>query len=274
MDYNKAEIENKCKLMKFKALEMALGAGAFGAHIGGGFSSMEILATLYEFAKINAGDENRDRIILSKGHGVLALYTALWQKGFITEEELKTFDQNGTKFHGHPNRNINKALEFSAGSLGLGLSYAVGVALACKQKNLSNHIYVIVGDGECDEGIIWESIMSISNFNLNNMTIIVDRNKYQLDGPTAEVMDNSPLEKKFEAFGFDVCSVNGHEIEELMNAYKSNSDKPKVIIADTIKANGIKFLENNKISHQTALSAKKYEQAVNDIKAYYGDIND
>jgi len=116
--------------------------------------------------------------------------------------------------------------------------------------------------------------MSISNFNLNNMTIIVDRNKYQLDGPTAEIMDNSPLEKKFEAFGFDVCSVNGHEIEELMNAYNSNSDKPKVIIADTVKANGIKFLENNKISHQTALSAKKYEQAVNDIKAYYGDIND
>jgi len=258
--------------MKLKALDMALST-SFGAHIGGGFSAMEIMACLYEVANIpSMAEEGRDRIILSKGHGVLALYTALWKKGFMTEEDLATFETDGTMFHGHAHRNLEKGIEFSGGSLGLGISYAVGVAKACKYKGLNNRIYVILGDGEMDEGIVWEALMSIANFSLNNVTVIVDRNQYQLDGPTADIMNLLSIEDKLKAFGYDVKVVNGHSISELLDTFGKASDKPCAIIANTIKANGISFLMNNKISHQCVLPRKKYEIAVEDIKhAYNGE---
>lgn len=255
--------------MKLKALDMSLST-SFGAHIGGGFSAMEIMRCLYEVANIpSMHDEHRDRIILSKGHGVLALYTALWKKGFVTEDELATFETNGTNFHGHANRNLEKGIEFSGGSLGLGISYAVGVAKACKMKGIDNRIYVILGDGEMDEGIVWESLMSIVNFGLNNVTVIVDRNQYQLDGPTNEIMNLLSVEDKLKAFGYDVETVDGHSIPDLLNVLGKTSDKPRAIIANTVKANGISFLENNKVSHQCVLPRKKYELAVEEIKKAY-----
>ncbi|MCF0220119.1 MAG: transketolase [Muribaculaceae bacterium] len=261
----------ECLTMKLKALEMALSTGSNGSHIGGGFSAMEILAALYSVANVkDMNSEARDRIIVSKGHGVLALYTALWQHGFITEEELLTFDTNGTKFHGHAHRRIEKGIEFSGGSLGLGISYAVGVAMACKRKGLNNKVYVLVGDGECDEGIVWEALMSISHHKLDNIVVIVDRNKYQLDGPVAEIMNNASLEAKFEAFGFNVDVVDGHNIDQLLEAYKKDCEGPRAIIADTVKAHGISFLENNKMSHHCSLTKKKYEAAVEEIKNAYG----
>lgn len=267
------QILSLCHEMKLKALEMALGTGSIGCHIGGGFSLMEIMATLYSLANISIGDVNRDRIIMSKGHGVLALYTALWKYQFITDNDLSTFDKNGTNLYGHAHRCLDKGIEFSGGSLGLGLSYAVGVAMACKKKNICNHIYVIVGDGECDEGIVWESLMSIANYKLNNMTIIVDRNRYQLDGPTDEVLDQLDLEDKFKSFGFDIETIDGHSINDLYNALtKQNDIRPKAIIANTIKANGISFLINNKLSHQCAITPKKYQQAIEDINKMYGEI--
>lgn len=270
MDIEK--IRKDCYEMKLKALDMALST-SFGAHIGGGFSAMELMRCLYEVADIpSMQDESRDRIILSKGHGVLALYTALWKKGLMTEEDLATFETNGTSFHGHAHRNIDKGIEFSGGSLGLGISYAVGVAKACKNKNLDNRIYVILGDGEMDEGIVWEALMSIVNFGLNNVTIIVDRNKFQLDGPTNEIMNLLSVENKLMAFGYEVVTVNGHSIQDLLNTLDKSSDKPRAIVADTIKANGISFLMNNKISHQCVLPKKKYELAVEEIKqAYNGE---
>lgn len=256
--------------MKLKALEMAA-TTSFGAHIGGGFSAMEIMTSLYEVANIpSMDDESRDRIIVSKGHCVLAYYTALWKKGFITEAELNTFEKDGTKFHGHPHRDLSKGMEFSGGSLGLGLSYAVGVAKACKSKDLQNKIYVLVGDGEMNEGVIWESLMSISQFNLDNMVVVIDRNGFQLDGPTNEIMNLLSLESKLTTFGFEVDTVDGHNIEDLLKVLTKKTDKPRAIIADTIKAHGISFLENNKMSHQTVLSKKKYEQAVEEIKGAYG----
>ena len=272
MDCRIEEIKRKCQEMKFKALEMALSTGSNGSHIGGAFSAMEIFATLYAVANIkDMQDVRRDRIIVSKGHSVLAYYTALWKLGFIKEDDLFSFDKNGTNFHGHPHRNLSFGIEFSAGSLGLGISYATGVAIASKQKKLDNKIYVILGDGECNEGIVWEALMSISNFHLNNIVIIVDRNGYQLDGQTNEIMNLCSLEKKFDAFGFDVDVVNGHSVEELYDSFMKSSDTARVIVADTIKANGISFLMNNKIAHHCVLSPKKYEQAVEDIKAmYYG----
>lgn len=258
--------------MKLKALDMALST-SFGAHIGGGFSAMEIMRCLYEVANIpSMQDEHRDRIIMSKGHGVLALYTALWKKRLMTEEDLATFETNGTNFHGHAHRNLEKGIEFSGGSLGLGISYAVGVAHACKKKGLNNRIYVILGDGEIDEGIVWEALMSIANFELNNVTIIVDRNQYQLDGPTSEIMNLHSIEDKLNAFGFDVETVDGHSIPQLLDVLGHSSDKPRAIVANTIKANGISFLMNNKISHQCVLPRKKYELAVEEIKqAYNGE---
>lgn len=258
--------------MKLKALEMALGTGSNGSHIGGAFSAMEIFAALYDIANIDMHSESRDRIIVSKGHCVLAYYTALWQKGLLTEDELATFDKNGTSFHGHPHRDLKYGIEFSGGSLGLGLSYAVGVALACKRNGLKNRIYVIVGDGECDEGIVWESLMSISNYKLNNITIIVDRNGYQLDGPTTEIMNQYALEDKMRTFGYDVDVVNGHSIEELYNTLSSKTESSRVIIANTVKANGISFLVNNKMSHHAVLTPKKYTQALEEIKSYYGKL--
>lgn len=255
--------------MKLKALDMALST-SFGAHIGGGFSAMEIMRCLYEVANIpSMRDESRDRIILSKGHGVLALYTALWKKGLMTEDDLATFETDGTKFHGHAHRNLDQGIEFSGGSLGLGISYAVGVAKACKDKGLGNRIYVILGDGEMDEGIVWEALMAISNFGLNNVTIIVDRNQYQLDGPTTDVMNLLSIEDKLKAFGYDVETVDGHSIPALMNTIGKVSDRPRAIVANTIKANGISFLMNNKVSHQCVLPKKKYELAVEEIKQAY-----
>lgn len=271
------ELKNKlmeqCYDMKIKALEMATGTGANGSHIGGAFSSMELFAVLYEIANVqNTIAEERDRIIVSKGHCVLSYYTVLWKKGLITEEELATFDKNGTLFHGHPHRNLEKGIEFSAGSLGLGISYAVGVALACKNKGLNNRIFVILGDGECDEGIVWESLMSIANYKLDNITVIVDRNKYQLDGPTDEIMKLYSMEEKFNAFGFHVQTIDGHDINSVYNAVKKEITQPNVVIADTIKANGISFLMNNKNSHHTPLIGKKYNQAVEEIKKAYGKL--
>lgn len=258
--------------MKLKALELARST-SFGAHIGGGFSAMEILASLYSLAKIpNMRDECRDRIIISKGHGVLALYTVLWKKSFISDEELATFETDGSEFYGHPHRNLEKGIEFSGGSLGLGISYAVGVAKACKQKGLNNRIYVLLGDGEMDEGIVWESIMSIVHYDLDNIILIIDRNQYQLDGPTAEIMKQLSLEDKFRAFGIEVDTVDGHSIEDLISVFNKGQKGPRAIIADTVKANGISFLVNNKVSHQCVLTKKKYEQAVADIKnAYNGE---
>ncbi len=266
------KLERQCYEMKLKALDMAA-TTSFGAHIGGGFSAMEILTSLYSVAKIpSMQDDSRDRIILSKGHGVLALYTALRKKGYITEEELDTFETDGTLFHGHPHRNLEKGIEFSGGSLGLGVSYAVGVAKACKMKGLANKIYVLLGDGEMDEGIVWESLMSIGQFGLDNIVLIIDRNGYQLDGPTSEIMNIAPLEAKMESFGFEVDTVDGHSIEAMIDVLSKTSKGPRAIIADTVKGNGISFLINNKISHQCLLSKKKYEQAVEEINnAYYGE---
>lgn len=272
-DYNMTQIEKinrQCYEMKLKALDMAFASGGFGSHIGGAFSSMELLSCLFEIAQIDPVRDDRDRVIISKGHSVLSLYTALWEKGYITDEELNTYDQNGTSFHGHPNRNLNKGIEFSSGSLGLGLSYSVGIALACKKKELNNTVFSIIGDGECDEGIIWEAAQTASQYKLNNLTIIVDNNRFQLDGRTDEIMDQSRLAEKFKAFGFDVVEIDGHDISSLLQTLPIKSENPRAIIANTVKAHGISFLENNKLSHHCSLTKKKYQQAVDDIKKSYG----
>lgn len=268
---DKERLQQQCLSMKLKALEMTASTGSNGAHIGGGLSLVEIMAVLYAKANFapDKGSE-RDRLILSKGHGALALYTALWQKGAISEDELLYFDKNGSELFGHPHRDINKGIEFSGGSLGLGLSYAVGVAISCRKKGLNNRIYAILGDGECNEGIVWEALMAASNFDLSNLTVIIDKNGYQLDGETKDIMNSESLAAKFQAFGFEVREIDGHSLEQIADALSENANGPLAIIANTVKANGISFLMNTKQSHHTSLSSKKYQQAVAEIKQAYG----
>lgn len=255
--------------MRVSTVEMTHNAGRNGAHIGGALSAIEIFATLYStVANIhpdNKFDENRDRIIVSKGHCVLAYFTALNLAGFISDEIMTTFETNGTTLHGHPTRNLERGIEFSAGSLGLGISYAVGVAKACQLRNMNNRIFVILGDGECNEGIVWEALAFAAHHKLSNLTIILDRNRLQLDAPTAEICNMESFEEKFKAFNFDVDVVNGHGASELVEALTKRYERTNVVIADTIKGNGISFLENNPANHHYVLNDKQYTQAMEEL---------
>ena len=266
------KIKSQCHAIKLKTLELAMSTGKNGAHVGGALSATELLTTLV--SKIDfSNSEDRDRIILSKGHGSLALYGALWQKGLMTEDELSGFDKNGTGLYGHPHRNVKKGIDFSAGSLGLGVSFAVGTALGLKRKGLKYKVYVIVGDGECDEGIVWEAFMSAPNFNLSNLVVIIDRNGWQLDGATTDVMNSFSLTEKLRAFGFRTLEIDGHDLVQIEDGLRQaeKADVPFAIVADTIKGNGVSFLVNSKESHFGPLPTKKYQQAVEEINTAYAN---
>lgn len=265
-------IVSQCHAIKLKILELAMSTGKNGAHVGGALSCTELLTTL--LYTINSEDsKNRDRVVLSKGHGALALYGALWQNRLMTDDELSGFDKNGTGLFGHPHRDINSGIDYSGGSLGLGVSFAVGQALAFKLNNSESKVYCIAGDGECDEGIVWEALMSASNYRLNNFVFIVDKNNWQSDGPTSTVMDLHDIEAKLKAFGFSTMIINGHDITEVYNAIDMTreSQNPMAIIAETVKGNGVSFLINSKESHFGPLSEKKYQQAVKEINDSYGE---
>ena len=249
---------------------MALNCVKNGSHLGAGLSSVEIFAALYggvlKYDLQNKEDENRDRLVVSKGHCVLSYYSALRQAGFLTDEDIASFETNGSHFHGHAMRNLEKGIEFSGGSLSMGMSFAVGQALACKKKGLTSRVFSIVGDGECDEGLIWEAAMSAANYGLNNFFLIVDRNKLQYDGPTAEVMNQIDLGDKFRAFGFDVRVVDGHDVDALAKAFRAPSEKPVCVIADTIKGKGVSFMEGVKTWHHSVLTQEQYDQAVKEVE--------
>lgn len=255
--------------MRLRSLKMAYNAGNNGAHLGGGLSAIEIFATLYgsvlRYDVKNPLTDLRDRLIVSKGHCVLAYYTALAQVGFLTEDDLNQFEKNGSFLHGHASRNLDKGIEFSGGSLSLGMSFAVGVAIAIKKRNLNSHVYVIVGDGECNEGLIWEAAMSASHYELSNLTIIVDNNNLQYDGETTKIMNMLSLSEKFNAFGFNTIEVDGHDLEKLLQAMNNKFiGKPNAIIAHTIKGKGVSFMENVKEWHHSILSLSQYEQAISE----------
>lgn len=258
------------KQLRLKALEMAYKSGKNGSHVGGGLSAIEIFAALFggvmKFDVNNPDDEERDRLVVSKGHCVLAYYSALNAVGFMSQEDLDGFEVDGQHLHGHAFRNIEKGIEFSGGSLSMGMSFAVGQALACKKKNLNNRIFTIVGDGECDEGLIWESAMAASNYKLNNFVVIIDCNKLQYDGLTTEVMNNSSLADKFKAFGFDAIEVDGHDVDELTKALSTQGDKPLCVVAHTIKGKGVSFAEGQREWHHHTLSEDEYNQARKEVE--------
>ena len=229
----------------------------------------EILATLYsDFVSYDLNDlEHRDRVVLSKGHAALALYCALYEKGLLTQLELENFEQDGSELIAHSKRDLVKGQEFSGGSLSLGISHAVGVAYACKLKGLTNRIYVIVGDGELNEGLAWESLMFASHNKLNNLTVIIDHNHMQADGTVEEVMDTAPLNDKFTSFGFDTQEVDGHSVEDLHLALSNPSvTQPSAIIAETIKGKGVSFMENKAKWHHGDLNELRYNKALMELE--------
>lgn len=258
-------IEEMSLKMRLRIIELAYKAGNKGAHLGGSLSSVEILATLYNaILQIDFSNfEKRDRLILSKGHAALAQYCALESIGILTKEETDTFEDNGSHFVSHSKRDIHKGLEFSGGSLGLGMSFAAGIALSCKSKGFQNQIYVLLGDGECNEGIVWEALMFAKHYNLTNLTVIVDHNHLQSDGFIEAVIDTESLKGKFAAFGFNTTEVDGHSASGLLKAFEQRDlSHPNAIIAETIKGKGVSFMENKYNWHHNILSESKYIKAI------------
>jgi transketolase len=229
------------------------------------------MATLYgsvmNYDTKNPFWENRDRFILSKGHGSLGYYTALAECGFFTIDELYTFEENGGFLPGQPVMNIEKGIECSSGSLGLGLSFGVGFALSAKKRNFNFKTYVLLGDGECNEGTVWEAAMSASHFNLNNLIAIIDDNKMQSDGNSTDVLNMRSFAEKWSSFGWEAVELDGHDVRALhesLTQYKG--EKPLVIIANTVKGKGISFMEANIDWHHGQLTKSLYERAMNELE--------
>ena len=269
------EMTKRCveasKRIRRRIIEMAYNTGKKGAHLGGSLSIVELLAGLYagviRYHADNLEWEGRDRVILSKGHAAMALYPAMVETGILSESELKTFKQDGSRLGGHPSLNGLPGIEYASGSLGQGLSLGVGACLALKKKNNNeSRVFVYLGDGECDEGSVWEAAASASHYELGNLVAIVDMNAIQYDGYTTEVMDLSPFEKKWQSFGWNTVSIDGHNVEEVLDAFTVKSEKPLVVLAHTVKGKGVSFMENDWRFHNAALTEEQYKQAIDELE--------
>jgi transketolase len=256
--------------MRKKALQLAFSAGNNGAHLGSGLSIIEIMAVLYGgIMKIDPKNprwEGRDRFILSKGHGTLGYYTALEEAGLISDEELSTFEKNGGFLPGQPVMNMDKGIEFSSGSLGHGLSLGVGVALAGKKRGQDYKVYVLMGDGECNEGSVWEAAMAAKHYKLSNLVAIIDANDMQSDGARCDIMA-ADYETIWKGFGWDVATADGHDVSRLYETFQAGvrTDVPRAIIARTIKGNGVSFMENNNEWHHNRLTQAQYDAAIKEL---------
>ena len=250
--------------------------GVFNAksgHPGGSLSAADIFTYLY-FKELNVDPKNpkwadRDRFVLSKGHCCPGLYAALAIKGYFPEKEIKSLRHIGAMLQGHPDMKGTPGVDMSSGSLGQGVSAACGMALAAKMDNASHRVYAMLGDGECEEGQVWESAMFAAHHNLDNLCYIVDYNGLQIDGKVSEVAGLEPLDKKFESFGFEVIKICGHcfnQIEEAFEKAKSVKGKPTVIIAETVKGKGVSYMEDQVGWHGKAPNQEQYELALNELK--------
>jgi len=268
--------KNIQKIKKFSVelrkniLEMAYSAGAGSSHFGGALSIVEIVSTLFSYKmRINKDPnwDDRDRFILSKGHACLAYYAALCEVGYISKEELKTFEKDDSNLLGHPVINKKLGIDFSNGSLGMGLSLGIGVSISLKKKNKNNSVFVVLGDGECNEGSVWEAAMAASNFKLNNLYAIIDKNNFQQTGSSQDIMNTDSLKEKWSSFGWDTVSLDGHDIEELYEYFNTSQDskKPRAIIANTTKGKGFSFSENNNEWHHAVLTKSLYEKALKEL---------
>ena len=255
-----------------KIVDLTMGVGKKGVHIASALSLADIMAVLYgsvlKYDPNNGEDENRDYFILSKGHAYTALYATLCKAGYFSYEKLtENFMTDDGFAPVHPVKNLERGVEFSGGSLGTGVSYAVGKAYGLKLRNKSNKVYTVLGDGECNEGSVWEAMMSAAHLKLDNLTIIVDNNGLQQDGPTGEVM-NLDIAKAAKGFGLDVKVINGNSVPEVYEALTAPraEGKPLCIVAQTIKGKGVSFIENNNVWHHAFLNQKQYDQAKEELK--------
>ena len=247
---------------------------AASGHPGGSLSAMDILTTLYfHTMKVDPADPknpDRDRFVLSKGHCTPALYAVLALKGYFPVEDIKLFRSITAHYSGHPDMNYVPGVDMSTGSLGQGISAAVGMALAGKQDGKDYRVYSILGDGEIAEGQTWEAVMAAAKYNLDNLCAVVDVNGLQIDGKTADVMPTSPLDKKYEAFGWNVVHADGHDFDSIIAAFeaaKACKSKPTMILAKTVKGKGVSFMEDNAGWHGKAPNAEQYEQAKAELEA-------
>lgn len=264
-------LEEHARTMRKNIVKMVTSANS--GHPGGSLSGVEILTSLYfeemNFSKDNYEDPNRDRFVLSKGHASPLLYSALVEKGLIDEAELSTFRKINSRLQGHPNMNYVKGVEMSTGSLGQGLSAAVGMALSAKVHGQSYRVYSLLGDGEIQEGQIWEAAMSAAQFKLDNLVAIVDNNNLQIDGELTEVMSPYPIGEKFSAFGWEVIEADGHNYDELLEAYakaRETKGKPTCIVAKTVKGKGVSYMENQCGWHGNAPSPEQCELAIKELE--------
>ena len=267
---NYAELAEKARRIRINALK-AIHVAKSG-HPGGSLSSADILATLY-FGELNIDPKNpkmadRDKFVLSKGHAVPALYAALGERDFYEVSEMMTLRQVGSKFQGHPNMRKVPGIEMSTGSLGQGFSAAVGMAVAGKIDKNPGRVYVLTGDGELQEGIVWEAAMQAAHRKLDNLVAIVDLNGLQIDGKVSDVKCVCPVDEKFRSFGWNVISVDGHNFEELTTAFKeakSSKGVPTAIIAHTHKGKGVSFMEDNAGWHGKAPSDEELATAIEEL---------
>jgi len=265
------EMREMAKKLRRHIISMIGKAGS--GHPGGSLSAVEIVTALY-FKVLRHNPSNtcwsdRDRFILSKGHAAPLLYAALAEAGYFPVEELLTLRQLDSHLQGHTDRTACSGVEMSAGALGQGLSFAIGIALAGRLNSQSYRVYVLLGDGECDEGQVWEAAMAAAHFKVDNLVAIVDNNGQQIDGWNRDVMNLDPFDKKWQAFGWRVIEVDGHDLTQLINAFeqaKSAKGQPTVIIAHTIKGKGVSFMENNPSFHGKAPNAEEMEIALKELE--------
>lgn len=271
MRMNTVELKKVAQQARINIVDMLAAAGS--GHPGGSLSMTDILTVLY-FEKMNIRPEepkwaDRDRFVLSKGHAAPGLYAVLAERGFFAREELTSLRKLHSNLQGHPDMKSTPGVDMSTGSLGQGLSAANGMAIAGKLDNKDYHVYTIIGDGEIQEGQIWEAAMSAAHYKLDNLTAVVDFNGLQIDGPNTEVMNVNPIGDKFAAFGWEVIAVDGHDIEAISAAFdqaKTVKGKPTVIVAKTVKGKGVSFMENQVGWHGTAPNKEQRDQAIAELE--------
>lgn len=267
---DKQELQQHAKQIRRNILKQVYTAQS--GHPGGSLSAADLLTVLYfdemNITQANVDSIERDRFVLSKGHASPLLYAILCEKGFLDENELLTFRKINSRLQGHPNMNYVAGVDMSTGSLGQGISAAVGMALANKLDQKPYRVYALLGDGECQEGEVWEAMMAAAQYQLDNLCVIIDHNRLQIDGEVAKVMNVDSLEAKLAAFNFHVLTVNGHDMEEISKALKeakAHKGKPTAIVTNTIKGKGVSFMENQAAWHGTAPNKEQYEQAINEL---------
>ena len=267
------ELQEMARKLRRHVITMTAAAGS--GHPGGSLSAADIVAALY-FKVMHHNPQNpqwqdRDRFILSKGHAAPILYAALAEGGYFSVEELKTLRRLDSRLQGHTDRNLTPGVEMSAGSLGMGLSFAIGVALAARLDAKNYRTYVLLSDGECDEGQTWEAALSAAHFKVDNLTAIVDRNGIQLTGWTQDIMNLEPFTQKWQAFGWHTIDIDGHNFDQILSALQKAGEikgKPSVIIARTVKGKGVSFMENNAAFHGKAPTPEEAERALKELERH------